>query len=80
MVTITSATIYTIKGSCDMAYEIEYSEGSKVRAVKSRVGGWIRKEAQVNGEWMLCGKPYVVKADKKRQAERIVDQVHAFIA
>jgi hypothetical protein len=80
MITIANATIYTIKGTGDMAYEIEYSEGTKVRAVKSKVGGWIRKEAMVKGAWELCGKPYIVKADKKRQAEQIVEQVLAFIA
>lgn len=79
MITIVNATIYTIKGTGDMAYEVEYSDGGKVRAVKSKVGGWVRLESKRGDEWAQCGKPYIVKANRKRSAERLIDNVIAFI-
>lgn len=72
MVKIESTSSYSIKG--EIAYQINYSDSSKVRAVVSR-SGFIRKEFVVNGEWKLVGKPYLVKNDRGRQAERIVQIV-----
>jgi hypothetical protein len=71
-VNITNVAKYTTKG--DMAYEITYSEGTKVRAVESK-GNTIRKEAMVEGEWQIVGKPYVVDHNKKRAAEQIKQTV-----
>lgn len=76
MVTIKNAQIYSSQG--EMCYELEYSEGSKVRAVES-AGNIIRKEYKDGNEWKLSGKPYVVIHNKKRQAEKIKDSVKEFI-
>jgi hypothetical protein len=77
MITITSAAVYSIKG--EIAYEITYSEGTKVRAVESK-GNIIRKEAMIDGEWKLVGKPYVVVHNKQRAAEKIKKQAQEFLA
>jgi hypothetical protein len=37
-------------------------------------------EYKVNGEWKLSGKQYVVKKNKKRQGERMMETVKNFIA
>jgi len=75
MITITETSIYTVNG--EMAYQITYSDGTQVRAV---VGGdMIRQEYKTNGEWLLVGKPYIIKHDSRRNAERIkatVQQAH----
>lgn len=52
-----------------MAYSIEYSDGTTVRAVES--GNTIRKEYKSGAEWKLSGKAYVVDRSKTRAAERI---------
>lgn len=77
MVTIKSAAVYSISKGQEMAYEITYSEGTKVRAVVG--AGMIRKEAIIDGEWKLSGKAYVVDHSKVRQAERIVNTVQAWL-
>jgi hypothetical protein len=77
-VTITDAAIYSTKG--EMAYELTYSEGTKVRAVET-TDGCIRKEFKnAAGEWVLSGAPYVVKRNKKRQAERLKEAARKFLA
>lgn len=77
MVKIQDAAIYSTGGA--MAFEATYSEGTMVRAVQS-AEGWIRKEYKnAAGEWVLSGKPYVVKKNKKRQAERLIERVRAFL-
>lgn len=76
MITITEASIYSTKG--EMAYEITYSEGTVVRVVVG--SGLIRKEYKDKGEWKQSGKPYVVKHNARRQAERLVDEVKKFLA
>lgn len=73
-VTIANAAVYSINKGAEIAYQIDYSEGTQVRAVVS-AGGWIRKEYKVNGEWKLSGKPYIVNHDKKRHGERIIAAV-----
>lgn len=78
MITITNATIYSINKATEMAYEVEYSEGTVVRAVESK-DKIIRKEFKKNGEWVLSGKAYIVNNDKKRQAERLKDTVIEFV-
>lgn len=76
-VEIVNASIYSIEGG--MAHQIDYSEGTKVRAVVMR-DGWIRKEYKKGEAWVLVGKPYVVKRDKKRDAEKLVEIAKAFLA
>lgn len=76
MISISSAAIYSANG--EMAYEATYSDGTTVRAVQSR-DFTIRKEAKVDGQWVLSGKPYVVKRNKRRQAELLKDQVIAIL-
>lgn len=80
MITIANTASYSIENGAGMAYEIEYSDGCKVRAVES-AGNIIRKEYLHNGEWLLSGKPYVVKKNNARQAERIkatvIEQLNA---
>jgi len=71
MIQITNATIYSTKG--EMAYQIDYSNGTSVRAVES-TGQIIRKEFKAATGWKQVGKPYKVNHNRKRQAERIKDQ------
>ena len=79
MITITNAQIYSIENGFAMAYEITYSEGSVVRTVMKN-NGWIHNEYKANNEWKQSGKKYVVKKNKKRQGERIIERVKNFIA
>jgi hypothetical protein len=75
MIIIENASIYSTNG--DMAYEIQYSDGTTVRALVSN--SIIRKEWKKNGEWVLSGKPYKVVHNKRRNAERIVETVKNWI-
>lgn len=77
MITVESAQVYSIKGGKECAYQIDYSDGTKVRAVEG--SGIIRKEALMGGEWKLSGKPYVVEHSRKRQAEKIKAMAVDFI-
>ena len=72
MITITNASIYSMKG--EMAYQIEYSEGTIVRVVESK-DKFIRNEYKTAQGWKQSGKPYVVKRNGKRNAEKIKAQV-----
>lgn len=68
-VTIANAMEYSTGG--EMAYQVDYSDGTQVRAVFGR-DGWARKEwKNARGEWVQVGRPYVVKSDRKRTAERL---------
>lgn len=79
MITVTNAAEYSINKGTEVAYQVTYSDGSNFRAVLS-ANGWIRKEwKNAKGEWVVVGKPYVVAKDKKRQAERLVEVVKAFL-
>lgn len=75
MVKIKNAQIYSSKGN--MCFQIEYSEGTKVRAVESK--GLISKEYFKNGEWVISGKPYIVAKNLKRNAEKIRESVKSFL-
>lgn len=75
MVTIQDAQIYSMNK--EMAYQITYSEGTKIRVVESS-NKFIRTEFVKNGEW-VANKPYVVKANNKRQAEKLKESVLSFI-
>jgi hypothetical protein len=75
MIIIENASIYSTNG--DMAYEIQYSDGTTVRVLVSN--SIIRKEWKKNGEWVLSGKPYKVVHNKRRNAERIVETVKNWI-
>jgi hypothetical protein len=77
MVTIQSASIYSTGGG--MAYQIEYSEGTVVRVLKMP-GKIIRNEYRTVDGWKESGKPYIVRTDKKRQGERIIEKVINFLA
>jgi hypothetical protein len=79
MITTTNAQIYSIENGTAMAYEITYSDASVVRTV-IKSNGWIRMEYKANGEWKQAGKQYVVKKNKKRQGERMVETVKQFVA
>ena len=76
MITVTDASIYSTNN--EMAYSITYSNGVEVRAVEG--GGLIRKEHKENGVWKLSGKPYIVKHNRKRQAERLKQTATEFLA
>ncbi len=78
-VTIVNAYIASINNASEVAYHVEYSEGTKIRVVVS-AGGWIRNEYLKDGEWLLTGKAYIVNKDKKRQGERIIEKVKEFIS
>ena len=79
MITILNASIYSMKQNTEMAYEIEYSDGSFVRAVIS-TDKIIRREFKNNiGEWVAIGKPYVIRHDVKRNAERIIETVKSIV-
>lgn len=73
-VTITSASQYSIGNSTEVAYAVTYSDGTEVRSVVSP-NGWIRTEYKKNEQWVQAGKPYIVRKDKKRQGERLVEVV-----
>ena len=78
MITVTDATKYTVKG--EMAYQLAYSDGTQARSVESK-GNIIRIEyKKENGDWVQSGKPYVVKHNSRRQAERIKDEVIKFLS
>lgn len=74
---IVDAAEYMTKG--EMAYQADYSDGSKVRVVVGR-DGMARKEFNIGGEWKLSGKPYIVKSDKTRQGDRLIKSVRSFLA
>ena len=71
MITVINHQIYSTGG--EIAYQLDYSEGTKVRTVEGN--GMIRKEYLSGSDWVQSGKPYVVKKNKMRQAERIKDTV-----
>ena len=77
MITITNAQSYSINKGTEVAYEITYSEGTKVRAVVGN--GMIRKEHLKGGVWTLSGKAYVVDHSKQRAAEGIVTTVKEWL-
>ena len=77
MITVQDAAIYSMNGA--MAYELTYSEGTKVRAVETR-DGIIRKESKRFGAVWVPGKPYVVTYSAARAAERIKRTAREFIA
>lgn len=78
MVTIIEASVYSMNKGTEMAYEITYSEGTKVRAVESR-DQIIRKEYLKDGKWLMSGKPYKVQHNKKRDAETIKKTVTEYL-
>jgi len=76
MITITTAQIYSMAG--EMAYEAGYSDGTAVRVVES-AGGMIRKEFKRGDTWVQAGKAYIVRHNKRRQAESLKEQVSTFL-
>lgn len=77
MITVTNAQIYSIENKTAMAYEITYSEGSVVRAAMMN-DGFIRCEYKNNGQWKVSCE-YIVKKNKKRQGERMIERVKKFL-
>lgn len=77
MITVQNATIYSAQG--ETAYQVDYSDGTQVRAVES-TGNIIRKEYKHRGEWKMVGKPYVVKHSKVRAAEVLKKMAQEFLA
>lgn len=78
MITIKNAQISSINNGLEMAYTIEYSDGTNVRAVVSK-DQFIRKEYKVDNNWKQSGKAYKVEHNKKRQAEKIVEIVQEWL-
>lgn len=78
MITIVRTARYSINKAAEMAYEIEYSNGAKVRAVQSK-DRIIRKEYSRDGVWVQSGKAYVVAHNKKRHAEWMKATVEAHL-
>ena len=76
MITIENASIYSTNG--EMAYQIDYSDGTMVRTVESQ-DRYIRVEYLKNGEWVQSGKPYIVRHNKRRNGERIKDHAIKFL-
>lgn len=76
MITVQTTQSYSIKNASEMAFEIEYTDGTKVRAVESK-DRFIRKEWLKNGSWVQVGKPYIISKDKSRAAESIKKTVMA---
>ena len=68
MITVQSAQIYSTQGS--MAYQINYSNGTSVRAVESR-SQISRNEYRTLSGWKQAGKAYKIDHSKCRQGERI---------
>lgn len=78
-VSIVGVQMYGINKQTEMAYQVEYSEGTIVRVVESK-GGWLRKEYKSNDSWVLVGNPYLVKKNKKRDGEKIIETVKSILA
>jgi len=76
MITITNAQIYSISG--EMAYQIDYNDGTVIRVVEGQ--GIIRNEVKSGNEWIQSGKPYKVAHSKSRQAERVKSLVIEFLS
>jgi hypothetical protein len=71
-------SIYSMNNGKEMAYQKDtvWSDGSRAshRVVVSKNG--IRKEfLNCHAKWQQSGKPYKVKRDKRRDAERMVAEV-----
>lgn len=77
--TFADASQYSINGGREIAYQIDYSDGTQVRAVVA-AGGRIRKEYKARGEWKPAGAAYVVRKNRTRQGERIIAAVERFLA
>lgn len=75
MVTIQDASIYSLNG--EIAYQIDYSEGTSVRAVEAP-GRIVRNEHKTSTGWVGT-KPYKVTRDNRRNGERIKALVVAFL-
>lgn len=77
-----AAATYSMSNSTEFAYELTYSfegqEDYKVRAVVM-ADGMMRVEAKTKNGWK-ANKPYIVKKNSKRQGDRIVEKVKAFLA
>lgn len=78
---VASAT-YSMNKGAEFAYELTYDlegcKGYKVRAV-AMADGMMRVESNTGKGWK-ANKPYIVKKDKKRQGDRVVEKVKAFLA
>lgn len=68
MITVRNAQVYSMQGS--IAYQLDYSDGTSVRAVES-VGQIIRNEYKTPTGWKQAGKTYKVNHSKTRQGERV---------
>jgi hypothetical protein len=77
-----AAAAYSMNKGTEFAYELTYDlegcKGYKVRAVVM-ADGMMRVEGNTGKEWK-SNKPYIVKKNKKRQGERVVEKVKTFLA
>lgn len=79
-VQVINASRYSIKTASgyEMAHQVEYSNETIFRAIVSP-DGWIRIEGKHIGKDWIAQKPYIVRKDKKRQGERIIEMVQNFL-
>ena len=79
-----AAATYSLNGGAEFAYELTYERefcaDYKVRAVVM-ANGMMRVESKMgaNATWH-SNKPYIVKKNKKRQGDRVVEKVKAILA
>lgn len=77
-VTIVNAAEYSTNGG-EMAYQVDYSDGTQVRVVVGRDGYARKQYKNAQGVWVGAGKPYIVRSDRKRQGDRLIASVKAFL-
>ncbi len=76
-----AASTYSMNKNTEFAYELTYDlEGCKDYKVRAVVmtNGMMRVESNSGKGWN-AGKPYIVKKNSKRQGDKIVEKVKAFL-
>jgi hypothetical protein len=77
-----AAATYTINSGAEMAFELTYlldcGDEYKVRSILM-ADKMIRVEGLFAGKWK-ANKPYIIKTNKKRQGDRVVEKVKAILA
>jgi len=79
-----AAATYSMNKGTEFAYELTYERACcadyKVRAVVM-ANGMMRVESKMGaGAAWDASKPYIVKKNKKRQGDRVVEKVKAILA
>ena len=77
-----AAATYTTGNGAEFVYELTYDlescKGYKVRSV-IMANNMIRLESNSGKGWK-ASKPYIVKKNSKRQGDRVIAKVKAFLA